>query len=101
MDEEEAYEQSIRLNTIESYNKYLKKYPAGEYRDKIEGIKHDLSDTIAYQDAVEENTIEAFEIYLRRKKPQKFSKEANEKILYLKEEERWSTAKKRQHISFI
>jgi len=91
MSESSAWDQAIEVNTVESYNKYLTKYPEGKY---LENAKTALEE-IQWQNAVKADDINYYNAYIRNYPKGKHSDEAKTAI----EEIQWLSATKTDDIN--
>lgn len=76
------FEQSVALNTIEAYQNFLIKYPAGEMADQV---KQKLI-LLEYDRALKMNTVEGYERFLRVYQDSTFALKINEQLTTLQNE---------------
>ncbi len=90
--DEQAWEDAVEENTIESYKEYLEKYPEGEYAQEAKDEIHELSEAVAWEDAVEKNTVESYKEYLEKYPEGEYAQEAKDEIHELSEAVAWEDA---------
>lgn len=74
-EEKRAFQRAVAGNTVYSYEKFLKKYPAGKYNEtarkrmkqlsQSSSLEHKIREDHMYKEAMESDTIESCEIYLK------------------------------------
>ncbi|MCF8255604.1 MAG: hypothetical protein K9J84_13590 [Bacteroidia bacterium] len=80
--QEKKWKKANEANTIESYQKFLSKYPDSEFSSLAkEGIIK-----LDYEDACERNSISAYEKFLKKHSDSKYHDDVNQRIKQISEE---------------
>lgn len=89
----EAWENAKKLNSVNSYDEYLRYYPTGKYTGQARSILADMRDNEAWKIAANSYTIDGYTTYINNYPNGKYVIEARKRIEDLRDTEDWNIAK--------